>query len=102
MDCYIFDAIRTPRGRGKNTGALHEVTPIELIAQTLRALRDRNQLDTATVDATGTLTATFQQWQINDDQGPPCAPQFNEEANVAISGHASHHFGDGIAAVRVQ
>jgi acetyl-CoA C-acetyltransferase len=49
-DAYIFDAVRTPRGKGRKDGALHSVTPIELAATTLRALRDRNQLDTAYVD----------------------------------------------------
>ena len=49
-DAYIFDHVRTPRGRGKPSGALHEVTPIELATQVLRALRDRNELDTGKVD----------------------------------------------------
>src|SRR5882724_9095188 len=48
-DCFIYDAVRTPRGRGKN-GSLHEVTALELATQTLRAIRDRNQLDTAELD----------------------------------------------------
>jgi acetyl-CoA C-acetyltransferase len=47
---YIFDYVRTPRGRGKSDGSLHTTTPIELSAQSLRALRDRNGLDTATID----------------------------------------------------
>jgi acetyl-CoA C-acetyltransferase len=49
-DAFIFDHVRTPRGRGKPNGALHEVTPIELVTQVLRSLRDRNQLDTSHVD----------------------------------------------------
>jgi acetyl-CoA C-acetyltransferase len=49
-DAFIFDHIRTPRGRGKSSGALHEVTPIELVTQVLRSLRDRSQLDTSRVD----------------------------------------------------
>jgi acetyl-CoA C-acetyltransferase len=49
-DAFIFDHLRTPRGRGKSSGALHEVTPIELVTQVLRGLRDRNQLDTSRVD----------------------------------------------------
>jgi acetyl-CoA C-acetyltransferase len=49
-DAFIFDHIRTPRGRGKSSGALHEVTPIELVTQVLRGLRDRNQLDTSRLD----------------------------------------------------
>jgi len=49
-DAYIYDAVRTPRGRGKPDGSLHEITPVQLAAQTLEALRDRNQLDTAMLD----------------------------------------------------
>ena len=47
---YVYDAVRTPRGKGRKDGALHEVTPVELAATVLRALRDRNALDTAYVD----------------------------------------------------
>ena len=49
-DAFIYDAVRTPRGRGKSDGALHEVTPIRLAAGTLRALEQRNHLDTKQVD----------------------------------------------------
>ena len=42
MDAYIFDAVRTPRGKGKKDGALHGVTPLELSATPLRALRARS------------------------------------------------------------
>jgi acetyl-CoA C-acetyltransferase len=49
-ECFVYDAVRTPRGKGKKDGALHEVTAIELVTQALRAIRDRNNLDTAIVD----------------------------------------------------
>jgi acetyl-CoA C-acetyltransferase len=49
-DCYIYDHVRTPRGRGKKDGALHEVTALSLATQVLRAIRDRNSLDTRVVD----------------------------------------------------
>jgi acetyl-CoA C-acetyltransferase len=49
-DCFIYDAVRTPRGRGKKDGSLHEVTALELATQTLRAIRDRNHLDTTELD----------------------------------------------------
>jgi acetyl-CoA C-acetyltransferase len=49
-DCYIYDHVRTPRGRGKPDGALHGVTALELAAQTLEAIRDRNSLDTSKID----------------------------------------------------
>jgi acetyl-CoA C-acetyltransferase len=49
--CYfIYDAIRTPRGKGKKDGSLHEVKPISLLSGVLRELQSRNQFDTAAVD----------------------------------------------------
>jgi acetyl-CoA C-acetyltransferase len=49
-DCFVYDTVRTPRGKGKKDGALHEVTALELASQALRAIRDRNDLDTSKVD----------------------------------------------------
>jgi len=49
-DAFIYDHVRTPRGRGKPDGSLHSITPIQLAAQTLQAVRDRNALDTALLD----------------------------------------------------
>jgi acetyl-CoA C-acetyltransferase len=49
-EAYIYDAVRTPRGKGKADGALHEITPIQLVTQVLEAIRDRNKLDTSLVD----------------------------------------------------
>ena len=49
-EAFVFDAVRTPRGKGKKDGSLHEVKPVDLLAGTLEALRLRNDFDTATVD----------------------------------------------------
>ena len=49
-DAWIFDAVRTPRGKGKPDGALYSVKPVDLAAGLLRSLRARNDLDTAEVD----------------------------------------------------
>src|SRR5579863_5960383 len=49
-DAFIYDHVRTPRGRGKADGALHEVTALNLATQTLATLKDRNKLDPALVD----------------------------------------------------
>jgi acetyl-CoA C-acetyltransferase len=49
-DAFIFDAVRTPRGKGRSSGALHGNTPISLAITALQALRERNQLDTSFVD----------------------------------------------------
>src|SRR5258707_14467099 len=49
-DAFIYDHVRTPRGRGKSDGALHEVTALNLAAQALAAVKARNHLDPALVD----------------------------------------------------
>jgi acetyl-CoA C-acetyltransferase len=49
-EAYIYDAVRTPRGKGKKDGSLHEITGLSLATQVLEALRDRNNLDTSKVD----------------------------------------------------
>jgi acetyl-CoA C-acetyltransferase len=49
-DAYIYDAVRTPRGKGKTTGTLHEITALQLATQALKAIKDRNELDTSKVD----------------------------------------------------
>ncbi len=49
-DALIFDAVRTPRGKGKPDGALYSVKPVNLMAGLLTALQTRNQLDTSQVD----------------------------------------------------
>ena len=49
-DAFVYDAVRTPRGRGKKDGSLHEVPAVRLAARTLEAIRDRNGLDTGQVD----------------------------------------------------
>lgn len=49
-EAYIYDAVRTPRGKGRKDGKLHEITPIQLATQVLQAVRDRTGIDTADVD----------------------------------------------------
>ena len=50
QDVFIYDHVRTPRGRGRPDGSLHEIPAIELVTQLLQELRDRNDLDTALLD----------------------------------------------------
>jgi acetyl-CoA C-acetyltransferase len=49
-DAFIYDAVRTPRGKGRKDGSLHEVTPVRLAVTALQAVRDRNNLDSHLVD----------------------------------------------------
>ncbi|MGS4946214.1 acetyl-CoA C-acetyltransferase [Meridianimarinicoccus sp. RP-17] len=49
-EAYIYDAVRTPRGKGRSDGTLHEVTSLRLSALALDAIRDRNGLDTTLIE----------------------------------------------------
>jgi acetyl-CoA C-acetyltransferase len=50
FEAFIYDHLRTPRGRGRPDGGLHSVSPVNMLAQVLIQLRDRNRLDTALVE----------------------------------------------------
>ena len=62
-EAMIFDAVRTPRAKGKASGSLYTVRPVDLLATALSAIRDRNELDTAEVDdvIAGCVTQTGEQ-----------------------------------------
>ena len=49
-EAYIYDAVRSPRGKGRKDGSLHEVTSVNLSAQMLNAVKDRNNLDTTSIE----------------------------------------------------
>ncbi len=49
-EAYIYDAVRSPRGKGRKDGALHEVTAVRLSAQILNAIKERNDLDTKAIE----------------------------------------------------
>lgn len=49
-EAFVYDAIRTPRGRGKSSGALHEVKPVKLLTTLMHAMQQRHDLDTALVE----------------------------------------------------
>jgi acetyl-CoA C-acetyltransferase len=49
-EAFVFDAIRTPRGRGKSSGSLHEVKPVKLLTTLMREMQSRHDLDTSQVE----------------------------------------------------
>lgn len=63
MEAYIYDAVRTPRGIGKKNGGLTQVSPVQLAATCLKALKERNNLDTSLVEdvITGCVTQAGEQ-----------------------------------------
>lgn len=62
-DAYIYDTLRTPRGKGRPDGALHELTALRLSAVTLNALKERNNLDGHAVEDViwGNVTQVMEQ-----------------------------------------
>ena len=56
-EAYILDAVRTPRGKGKSSGRLHEVHPQELLATCLKALDERSDFDAAYAELAAVLEA---------------------------------------------
>ena len=98
-DAYIFDALRTPRGKGKKDGSLHSVKPVDLVAGLLRALKARNHLDTQHVDdiVLGCVTPV-------GDQGADIAKTAALVAdwNVSVAGVQLNRFcASGLEAVNI-
>jgi acetyl-CoA C-acetyltransferase len=85
-DAFIYDAVRTPRGRGKADGSLHEVTALNLAAQALGAIKERNKLDPALVD----------------DVVLGCVDPVGEAGgNIARASALVAGFGDGVPGVQI-
>ena len=96
-DVFIYDHVRTPRGRGKPSGSLHEIPPIQLVTQLLEAIRDRNGLDTGLLDDVVIGCA-----QPVGEQGGVLARSAVLNANYAesVSGQQVHRFcASGLEAV---
>lgn len=96
-EAYIYDAVRTPRGKGKKDGSLHEVKSVRLLSTVLNAIRDRNNLDTSLVEDViiGCVT------QVGD-QGADVAKASVIAANFSdsVSGVTLNRFcGSGLEAI---
>ncbi|HET7849808.1 MAG TPA: acetyl-CoA C-acetyltransferase [Pseudolabrys sp.] len=85
-DAFIYDHVRTPRGRGKADGSLHEVTALNLATQVLAGIRERNKLDTALVD----------------DVILGCVDPIGEAGgNIARSAVLAADYGDGVPGMQI-
>jgi acetyl-CoA C-acetyltransferase len=98
-EALIFDSIRTPRGKGKKSGSLHEVKPITLLTTLLDALEERTELDTAAVDdvVLGCVTAV-------GDQGADIAKTATSAAgwDESVAGVTLNRFcGSGLEAINL-
>lgn len=99
MEAYIYDHVRTPRGKGRPDGALHEVTSVRLVAQLLEALRARSALDTAMLSDVIVGTS-----QPVGEQGGVLARSAVLEAGYAqcVAGQQVHRFcASGLDAVNL-
>ncbi len=85
-DAFIYDHVRTPRGRGKVDGALHEVTALNLASQALCAIKSRNELDTA---------------QVDDVVMGVVDPVGEAGANIARTAALVAGYGDSVAGVQI-
>jgi len=86
-EALIFDAIRTPRGRGKASGALHEVKPVTLLTGLLNSLQERNKFDTAEVDdiVMGCVTAVGDQGAVISKTAALAAGWNDDVAGVVLN-----------------
>src|SRR3974377_1060457 len=86
LDAFIYDHVRTPRGRGKSDGALHEVTALNLAAQALGAIKARNSLDPS----------------VGDDVVLGCVDPVGEAGgDIARAAALVAGFGDGVPGVQI-
>ena len=85
-DAFIYDHVRTPRGRGKADGALHEVTALNLASQALGAIKSRNNLDPA---------------QVDDVVMGVVDPVGEAAANIARTAALVAGYGDSVAGVQI-
>jgi acetyl-CoA C-acetyltransferase len=85
-DAFIYDHVRTPRGRGKTDGSLHEVTALNLASQALGAIKDRNALDPA---------------QLDDVVMGVVDPVGEAGANIARTASLVAGFGNSVAGVQI-
>ena len=114
---YIYDHVRTPRGKGKKDGSLHQFTALDLSAQVLSTLRDRSNLDTTLVDdvtwgcvtpvgeqggdiaRAAVLAAGYDQYTAGAQVNRFCASGL-EAVNIAaakvVSGEATMAIGGGV------
>lgn len=96
-EAFIYDAVRTPRGRGKKDGALHEVPALRLLTTTFKAIRERNNLDTSYVEDSiiGCVTQVAEQGSDIAKTAAIAAGYSNNTAGVSLN----RYCGSGLEAI---
>lgn len=97
VEAYIYDAVRTPRGKGKKDGTLHEVKAVDLLITVFNAIRERNELDTSYVED-AIIGCVTQTWEQSGDIAKMAAIAAGYDNNV--SGVTLNRFcGSGLEAI---
>jgi acetyl-CoA C-acetyltransferase len=96
-EAFIYDAVRTPRGKGKKDGALHEVPALRLLTTTFKAIRERNNLDTSYVEDAiiGCVTQVAEQGSDIAKTAAIAAGYSNNIAGVSLN----RYCGSGLEAI---
>ncbi len=96
-EAFIFDAVRTPRGKGKKDGGLHDVTALRLLTTTFNAIRERNNLDTSYVEDAiiGCVTQVAEQGSDIAKTAAIAAGYSNNTAGVSLN----RYCGSGLEAI---
>ncbi|MCE9538687.1 MAG: acetyl-CoA C-acetyltransferase [Bacteroidetes bacterium] len=96
-EAFIFDAVRTPRGKGKKDGTLHEVPALRLLTTTFNAIRERNNLDTSYVEDAiiGCVTQVAEQGSDIAKTAAIAAGYSNNTAGVSLN----RYCGSGLEAI---
>jgi acetyl-CoA C-acetyltransferase len=98
-EAFIYDAIRTPRGKGKAGGALYEVKPIDLVANLLEALKERNNLDTSRVE--DVILATGEPVNEQGQNIAKTALTYSSWDNVTVGSQLHRYCAGGLDAVNM-
>lgn len=99
QEAYIYDAIRTPRGKGKPGGALHEVKPIDLVTNLLEAVKERNDLDTTRVE--DVIIATGEPVKEQGANIAKTAITYSSWDNVTVGSQLHRYCAGGLDAVNM-
>lgn len=96
-EAFIYDAVRTPRGKGKKDGTLHEVPALRLLTTTFEAIRERNNLDTSYVEDAiiGCVTQIAEQGSDIAKTAAIAAGYSNNTAGVSLN----RYCGSGLEAI---
>ena len=99
IEAYVYDAIRTPRGKGKASGALYEVKPIDLLTNLMEAIKERNDLDTSRIE--DLIVATGEPVNEQGQNIAKTAVTYSSWDNVTTGSQLHRYCAGGLDAVNI-